>query len=85
MHPKPLLALYAVCDPRGDINHTTIAPTDAQAIQLWMDQEQTLTPILRGTPAQSWEVFEAEGYSVVRVDVLPATVPAGTPPVTHRP
>lgn len=84
MNPKPLLALYAVCDPRGDINHTTIAPTDAQAVQLWMDQEQTLTPILCGHPAQSWEVFEAEGYRVVRVDVVSASVPIGTPPVTSE-
>lgn len=76
--------MYAVCDPQGQINHTTIAPTEARAIEIWMEQEQTITPILRGTPAQSWEVFEAEGHSVARVDVLSASVPVGTLPLTSE-
>lgn len=82
MTPKPLKRLYAVCDPTGHIDHTTISVLDEDAVGLWMKTEQTLIPIFRGKPAQSWEVYEAEGYSVVRVDVVPEYSEPTGPSVT---
>lgn len=71
VEPRPVLDLYAVCDPQGHINHTTLSTVEKDAIESHMEVEQTLTPAFQHHPAPSWEVFEAEGYHVVRCDVIP--------------
>lgn len=75
-HPtaiKSLRKLWAVCDPTGHIDHTTLSTRDDESIAAWMKTEQTLIPIFRGKPAQSWEVYEAEGYQVIQCDLTPSS------------
>jgi hypothetical protein len=72
--------LYIVRDPQGYLNHTTVAGTELEAVGLWMEQEQTLIPVFRGgKPAQSWEVYEAEGFSVIQCDLIPKLLPCCPP------
>ena len=68
---KPTEILWAIADPSGLINHTTLMCRDQDAIAEWMKQEQTLTRIFRPGPVPSWEGYEAEGYRAVRCRVVP--------------
>ncbi len=71
---------YVIRDPQGHLNHTTVAATESESVGFWMEQEQTLIPVFRGgKPAQSWEVYEAEGFSVVRCDLIPKLLPCCPP------
>lgn len=70
---------WTVKDPTGHLVHTVLACDKDDAIREWLKTEQAVNwfaNVLRvakggkATCAQSWEVFEAEGYSIVRVDIL---------------
>lgn len=77
---KVSTGLFAVCDPCGNIVHTTISVSAANAIDEWLEQEGVCNFIsnlgrrsrgesLRCRP--SWEQFEAEGYRIVPVKISP--------------
>jgi hypothetical protein len=84
MKPKPSCSLFCVCDPDGNLVFTTISTTEKDSIKEWMDQERVteeisnLGRVMRGEPktcCPSWEQFEAQGYTIVSVVLLPATGP----------
>lgn len=81
MTPKPLMGLYCVCDPAGNLVHTTVFTTQKESIEEWMKIESNMNDLanmcrtVRHEPIlcfQSWEQFEAEGYTVVPVVLLPS-------------
>ena len=51
-------------------NHTTIDVRPDWAAERFMQQEQTVTRVLKGSPVPSWEGYESEGYSVVPCDIV---------------
>ena len=63
-------ALWAVKCPDGELNHTTLDVRPDWAVKRWMDQEQLVTRTLCGHPVPSWEGYEAQGYSVVKCDLV---------------
>ncbi len=65
--PPPL---WGVKSPSGEINHTTLSPRPDHAIEEFMQQEQAVSRLFRRTPCQSWEGYEAEGYSVAPCDIV---------------
>ena len=78
--PRPMSGLFCVCDPEGILIHTTCSPDEAGAIEFWLDTEKSMNMIgnlgraSRGEPqrcASSWEQYEAEGYTVVNVSLIP--------------
>ncbi|HEY6154671.1 MAG TPA: hypothetical protein VIW07_13100 [Candidatus Udaeobacter sp.] len=80
--PKPLLDMFCVCDPKGVLVHTTVATDEKSAIEFWMETESAMNLLsncgrtVRGESQRclpSWEGFEAEGYRVVRVNLIPTT------------
>ncbi len=68
----PCVGLWAIADPQGNLNHTTVAAIAEESVNKFMSQERILAHMLRGTPCPSWEGYEAEGYRVVGVTLVPA-------------
>lgn len=86
-HPEPVqvteeeFPYWAVRDPDGHLVHTFLSTEPADVSTEWIKTEQAMNLIynagrvirgeqLKCTP--SWEAFEAEGYSLVRVKVAEA-------------
>lgn len=72
---------FCVRDPQGILVHTTVSTKPEEAIEQWLSIEQGMNWLHnlarashgeRTGPLQSWEGFEAEGYSVVRVKLIQA-------------
>lgn len=82
VNPKPTTGLFAVCDPQGNLVHTTVCTTPEEAIAEWLSIERgmnwlvNLMPHRRGNQRclPSWEGFEAEGYRIVPVTLSPDEV-----------
>lgn len=81
MKTEPMLGLYCVCDPNGVLVHTTVGVEPRDCIEEWLHTEQSMNFIgnlgrqIRGETkrcAPSWEGYEAEGYRIVRVNLIPA-------------
>lgn len=77
--PKPTCPLYAVKDDEGDIVHTTISTEPQDCIDDWLETEACFRKLanvarsMKGLPIlheQAWETYLAQGYSVVRVELL---------------
>lgn len=67
---------FCVIDPQGVLVHTTISLSESEAVNQWIETEQSMNFIgnmvaLANGHAQrcarSWEQYEAEGYKVVSV------------------
>lgn len=80
MNAKPLTGMFAVCDPQGVIVHTTVSTDYQGAIEMWFDVERGMNKlanmcrVVRGEPPccmPSWEGYEAEGYRVIRLTLVP--------------
>lgn len=85
---KQLDGLFAVCDPTGHLVHTTVATSSELAIEQWMETESAINNLAnmcrvikreRTKCMQSWEQFEAEGYRIVPVKVVPSEIYANNP------
>lgn len=72
---------WAIKDPDGDVIHTFLSSDRQEVIDDFVKSEQTMNLIYNASRivaglttrcAQSWEQWEAEGYSVVRVKVVEA-------------
>jgi hypothetical protein len=71
---------WAIRDPDGDLNHTTVAIDKEDAIEQFLGIERTMFLLCNSarvaegnfalTCTPSWEVYEAEGYSVVPVKLV---------------
>jgi hypothetical protein len=70
---------WTVKDPSGHLVHTCIATTKEDSVKEWIETEQAVNACANmvrqakggeSRCAQSWEAFEAEGYSLVSVDVI---------------
>lgn len=79
--PYPNDGLFAICDPEGHIDHTTVTPDAQQSIAEFLSVEQAMHQIYSWrneahgempvcTP--SWEVWEAQGYQVISIIIHPA-------------
>ena len=71
---------FVVVDADGVIVHTTISLTREDAIEEWLSTESSmnwLANLGRGARGQqrkcadSWEAFEARGYTVIPVSIVP--------------
>lgn len=71
--------LYTIKTPDGHLIHTVISTDPKEAIEEFVETERTCNEIAnwarlsKGRPqvcASSWELFEAEGYSVVSVEIV---------------
>lgn len=78
--PYPNDELFAVCDPDGHIMHTTVTPDTQQSIDEFLSVEQSMQWVVnlnreahgkRPACASSWEGFEAQGYRVIPVSIVP--------------
>jgi hypothetical protein len=78
--PRPVTGLCCVCDPQGCLVHTTVATDPQSAIEEWLRIESAVTlvanaaRVIRGESKkclESWEGFEAQGYRIVPVDLIP--------------
>lgn len=78
--PQPLTGLFCVCDVNGHLVHTTVAISPQDAIDEWLSIEGSMNSLanlcrtVKKEPKKclpSWEGFEAEGYRIVRVQLLP--------------
>ncbi len=72
--------MFVVCDPQGILVHTTVSLDQSGAVELWLEQEGVCNEIYnvgRGVRGESkrcrpsWEQFEAQGYRVIRVRLVP--------------
>lgn len=80
MNPKTSTVLFCVVDPNGVLVHTTISTSVDGAVEEWMNIEGTMndfTNMFRAIRKEarkcfkSWEQFEAEGYAVIKVSIIP--------------
>ena len=78
--PQPLPDLFCVCDPTGHLVHTTVAIDEKSSIEEWLETEKCMQWIYnlgrrhRGESEaclSSWEGYEAQGYRVVTVELIP--------------
>lgn len=69
---------WTIKDPEGNIDHTMLYLERQEAIDEWIDMEQCVNALFNMGRAfegkttrctQSWECYEAEGYSCVRVKI----------------
>lgn len=77
--PEPACPLYAVKDHEEHIVHTTVSTEPQDCIDDWMETEACFRQLanisrqMKGLPLlheQAWETYEAQGYSVVRVEIV---------------
>lgn len=70
---------FAIKDPEGTINHTTIAMDEDWAVEMFLSCENTFLVVTNSareeagkprTYAKSWEQFEAEGFSIATVRIV---------------
>lgn len=76
----PSEGLFCVCDPDGALIHTTVARTEQDSVFMWMEiqaSQNAFRNVAREYNGQkavclsSWDGYEAEGYSVVPVKLIP--------------
>lgn len=83
MNPKPTTGLFAVCDPHGNLVHTTVCTKPEESIAEWLSIEGSINWLINLTNGRrgnrkclpSWEGYEAEGYRIVPVTLNPDEVP----------
>lgn len=69
---KPCGPLYAVCDPDGNLVHTCLSTIPKEAQDEFCKIENTISSIFKPHQfACSWEQFEAEGYTIHPVMLIP--------------
>ena len=77
---KPCTDLYAICYPEGDLMFTSLSISEEEAIKEFLEIEgvgnwiYNLGRSSRGESKvyqSSWEGYEAQGYTVERVSLVP--------------
>jgi hypothetical protein len=77
---KPTTGLLAIVDPQGNLIHTMLGLKREEIIEEFLREEQVMNLIgnvgrtLRMEPrrcAKSWEAYEAEGYRIIPVKIIP--------------
>lgn len=66
----PLLGLYCIVDPDGNLIFTHLCTKPDECIESWLDEERTIKGAILGKVTPSWEVYEAEGYRLTTVDLF---------------
>lgn len=75
---------FAVKDPEGAINHTTVAMDEDWCVEMFLSCENTFLVVTNAaraehgksqTYAKSWEQFEAEGFSIATVRIEECEIP----------
>ncbi len=73
--PESIRGLFCVIDPDGHPIHTHLGTKKEEVIESYLEEERTLLRMIRNEFAPSWEVLEAEGYTVKQMDLIPAMPP----------
>jgi hypothetical protein len=72
--------LLGLVDPQGNIVHTKLGLVQAEIIEDWLDEERTMNIFTNHgrrkreenpSCARSWESYEAEGYRIIPVKIVP--------------
>lgn len=72
--------LLGLVDPQGNIVHTKIGLKAEEIIEDWLDEERTMNIFTNHgrrkreenpSCARSWESYEAEGYRIIPVKIVP--------------
>lgn len=70
---------FAIKDPEGTINHTTVAMDEDWCVEQFLSEESAMNTLYNaariehGKPqvhGKSWEQFEAEGFSIATVRIV---------------
>lgn len=83
---KPSGVMFCVVDPAGVMVHTTVSLDEQGAINEWITTEQSMNWVhnavrkVQGQQqvcAPSWEGFEAQGYRVIPIELIPIIKSSG--------
>ncbi len=73
--PKSLRGLFCIVDPTGHPIHTHLGTKAEEIIESYLEQERMILGTILGRIAPSWEVMEAEGYTIAQMDLVPSVQP----------
>lgn len=72
--------LLGLVDPQGNIVHTKIGLKAEEIVEDWLEEEKSINAIRnlgrmfhheKQSCARSWESYEAEGYRIIPVKIIP--------------